>query len=61
MKIKRSSNIIYDAPRRRRTLPIVRIVLVLAVIAVLVLAWQRGGEQPQTRVEKPVPAGKLGQ
>ena len=60
MKIKRS-NSVFEAPRRRRRLPIIRIVLVLAFIAFLLLVWQRGGEQPQTPVEKPIPAEKLGQ
>lgn len=62
MKFKRTdSNIISQGPRRRTRLPIVPLTLAVLLVLLLVWAWQRGGEQPQTRVEKPVPAAKLGQ
>jgi len=61
MKIKRNSNAIFETPRRRRRLPIIPVVIVLLLITGLGLAWQRGGEQPQVRVEKPVSPSKLGQ
>lgn len=61
MKIKRSSSV-FDSPRRRSSvrLPIIPIAIIVVVIAVLMLLWSRGGEQPQNRVEKAVPADKLG-
>ena len=61
MKLKRS-NSMFESPRRRRPrLPIIRLALLIVVVAVLVLAWQRGGEQPQSPVEKAIPADRLGQ
>jgi|GEM_PF-430501 len=59
MKIKRSSNV-FENSRPRRRLPIFRMALVAALVALLIMAWQRGGEQAQTRIEKPIPAEKLG-
>jgi hypothetical protein len=47
--------------RRGSSLPIIPIVLVVLVIALLAFFWSRGGEQPQQRVEKVIPAEKLGQ
>lgn len=46
--------------RRRRSLPIIPIVIVALLIGLVALLWARGGEQPQQRVEKAVPADKLG-
>lgn len=47
--------------RRGSSLPIIPIALALLVIALLAFFWSRGGEQPQQRVEKVIPAEKLGQ
>jgi hypothetical protein len=47
--------------RRGSSLPIIPIVLVVLFIALLAFFWSRGGEQPQQRVEKVIPAEKLGQ
>lgn len=60
MKIKRSSNV-FESARPRRRLPLFRLALLAALIIVFILAWQRGGEQKQTPVEKPIAAEKLGQ
>lgn len=60
MKIKRSSTM-FEGSRRRRRLPLIPIILAIVVIGLLVLAWQRGGEQPQAPVEKAIPADRLGQ
>lgn len=59
MKIRRSDNI-FDGPRRRRRLPVIRIALVVLVAALLALLWQRGGEKPVVHVEKAIPADRLG-
>lgn len=47
--------------RRGSSLPIIPIALAVLVIALLAFFWSRGGEQPQQRVEKVIPAEKLGQ
>ncbi|MES2173181.1 cbb3-type cytochrome oxidase assembly protein [Sphingobium sp. AR-3-1] len=47
--------------RRGSSLPIIPIALALLVIGLLAFFWSRGGEQPQQRVEKVIPAEKLGQ
>lgn len=47
--------------RRGGRLPIIPIALVLLGAALLAFFWSRGGEQPQQRVEKVIPAEKLGQ
>ena len=60
MKIRRSSNV-FEPSRRRGRLPVIRLVVIAALIALLVMAWQRGGEKPQAQVEKPVSSSKLGQ
>lgn len=60
MKIKRS-NSMFESSRRRRRLPLIRLILPILVLAALVLAWQRGGEKPQSPVEKAIPADRLGQ
>ncbi len=60
MKIRRNDSI-FEAPRRRRRLPIIPMVLIALPIVLLILAWQRGGERPQAPVEKAIPAEKLGQ
>lgn len=62
MKINRNNNSFGSSSRRRGpSLPILPILLVLIVIGLLWLFWTRGGEQPQQRVEKAIPAEKLGQ
>lgn len=60
MKIRRNDGI-FEGPRRRRRLPIFPIALGIVLVALVVLLWQRGGEQAQVRVEKAIPAEKLGQ
>ncbi|BBF69521.1 hypothetical protein K9B33_06475 [Sphingobium sp. 3R8] len=47
--------------RRGSSLPIIPIALAVLVVALLAFFWSRGGEQPQQRVEKVIPAEKLGQ
>jgi hypothetical protein len=34
--------------------------LVILLVLLLGWAWMRGGERPQTPVEKPIPADRLG-
>lgn len=61
MKNNRSYSSFEGGARRRgRSLPIVPIILVVVLVAVIALLWSRGGEQPQQRVEKVIPAEKLG-
>lgn len=60
MKIKRQTSSFESRPRRRSTLPLIPIILILLIVGVFVLLWARGGEQPQVRVEKAIPAEKLG-
>ena len=60
MKSNRSFSSFEGGSRRRTRLPIIPIVLVLIVIGLLALFWSKGGEQPQQRVEKAIPAEKLG-
>jgi len=56
MKISRP-----DYPRRRRSpLSILPILLLVVILAVLVLAWMRGGARPQHHVEIEIPASQLG-
>lgn len=60
MKSNRSFSSFERGSRRRTRLPIIPIVLVLIVAGLLALFWSKGGEQPQQRVEKAIPAEKLG-
>lgn len=64
MKINRNSGSFgssFDTRSRRRgRLPIVPIILLLLFALVIWFLWSRGGEQPQQRVEKLIPAEKLG-
>lgn len=46
--------------RRRSNLPIVPIALAVLLVLFLLFLWSRGGEQPQARVEKTIPAEQLG-
>lgn len=62
MKTNRNFSSFEGSTRRRgMRLPIIPIALVILVIALLAFFWSRGGEQPQQRVEKVIPAEKLGQ
>ncbi|KQN04752.1 hypothetical protein ASE85_07080 [Sphingobium sp. Leaf26] len=62
MKNNRNFSSFEGGQRRRGTrLPIIPIALVLLLVALLAFFWSRGGEQPQQRVEKVIPAEKLGQ
>ncbi len=60
MKITRNTSSFGGGTRRRSPLPIIPIILVLLAVGLVVLAWSRGGEQPQKPVEKAIPAEKLG-
>ncbi len=61
MKTNRHSSVFDTGSRRRRSrLPIVPIVILAVLIGLVVLLWSRGGEQSQQRVEKAIPADKLG-
>lgn len=62
MKNNRNFSSFEGSTRRRGTrLPIIPVVLVVLVVALLAFFWSRGGEQPQQRIEKVIPAEKLGQ
>lgn len=58
MKIKRSSP--FEPTRRRSSLPIAPIVVIVVLLAVIFFLWSRGGEQTQRPVEKAIPAERLG-
>ncbi|MGE4323438.1 MAG: hypothetical protein AB7E60_10470 [Sphingobium sp.] len=61
MKNRRSHSSFEGASRRRGTrLPLIPILVVIVLAALIAFLWSRGGEQPQQRVEKVVPAEKLG-
>lgn len=60
MKSNRNYSSFEGGSRRRTRLPIIPIVLVLLIAGLLALFWSKGGEQPQVRVEKVIPAEKLG-
>ena len=61
MRSNRSFSTFESSSRRRGTrLPIIPIVLIVLVIGLVALLWSRGGERPQQRVEKAIPAEKLG-
>ncbi|MBP6030390.1 MAG: hypothetical protein KA533_03070 [Sphingobium sp.] len=59
MKIRRT-NSFGEAPRRRSPVPMGCLLLAILVLGALGWTWHQGGEQPLVRVEKPVPADKLG-
>lgn len=59
MKIKRHSSV-FEPRRRSLNIPIVPITLAILIVASLAFFWSRGGEQPQQRVEKAIPAERLG-
>lgn len=61
MRSNRSFSTFESGSRRRGTrLPIIPIVLIVLAIGLVALLWSRGGERPQQRVEKAIPAEKLG-
>ncbi|MES2157308.1 MAG: hypothetical protein V4512_05860 [Pseudomonadota bacterium] len=61
MKNNRNFSSFDGGTRRRGTrLPIIPIALVVLLVLLLVFLWSRGGEQPQQRVEKIIPAEQLG-
>jgi hypothetical protein len=63
MKTNRNFGSFETTSRRRRgfsLVPLIPVALVILLIAALWLIWSRGGEQPQQRVEKVIPAEKLG-
>lgn len=61
MKISRN-NTSFGGPSRRRRNPLLLpvVILVLLFVALIGWFWSRGGEQAQQRVEKAVPAERLG-
>jgi hypothetical protein len=62
MKISRNTSSFSSSPSRRRRNPLVLPVVILIVILAALLGWfwSRGGEKPQLRVEKAIPAERLG-
>lgn len=61
MRSNRSFSTFDSSSRRRgKRLPLIPIVLVALLVGLIALLWSRGGEQPQQRVEKVIPAEKLG-
>ncbi|QGP78801.1 hypothetical protein [Sphingobium sp. CAP-1] len=62
MKNNRNFGSFESGTRRRGSrLPIIPIALVVLLALLLAFFWSRGGEKPQQRVEKIIPAEKLGQ
>jgi hypothetical protein len=60
MRSNRSFSNFEGSSRRRGRLPLVPIILVVLLVGLIALLWSRGGERPQQRVEKAIPAEKLG-
>ena len=61
MRSNRSFSTFESSSRRRGPrLPLIPIVLIVLLAGLVALLWSRGGEQPQQRVEKTIPAEKLG-
>lgn len=63
MKISRNSSSFSGGASRRRRNPLMLPVLLLVLILAGLLGWfwsRGGGEKPQTRVEKAIPAERLG-
>ena len=62
MKNNRNFSKFESSTRRRGSrLPIVPVAALVLVVLLVVFLWSRGGEKPQQRVEKVIPAEKLGQ
>jgi len=61
MRSNRSFSTFESSSRRRgKRLPLIPIILVVLLAGLVALLWSRGGERPQQRVEKVIPAEKLG-
>lgn len=61
MKISRSNNSFGGQRRRRNPLLLPVIILVLILVLLIGWFWSRGGaDKPQQRVEKIIPAERLG-
>ncbi len=61
MKNNRNLSSFEGSSRRRGArMPILPIVAVVLIVAFFAFLWSRGGEQSQQRVEKVIPAEKLG-
>ena len=61
MRSNRSFSTFDSSSRRRgKRLPIIPIILIALLVGLIALLWSRGGERPQQRVEKAIPAEKLG-
>jgi hypothetical protein len=60
MKIRNNNS--FGGPSRRRRNPLLLPIVILAVLFVVLIGWlwSRGGEQAQSRVEKVIPAERLG-
>jgi hypothetical protein len=46
--------------RRRSPLSLIVVIALVIIVALLVLAWSRGGPQPVRPIEKPIAAERLG-
>ncbi|MBH1992354.1 MAG: hypothetical protein I8H86_05655 [Sphingomonadaceae bacterium] len=61
MKNNRNFSSFEGGTRRRGSrLPLIPIIAVVLIVAFIAFLWSRGGEHPQQRVEKVIPAEKLG-
>jgi hypothetical protein len=60
MKIRRNSSVFDQPGRRSMRIPVVPIALVVLLVLLVGFLWSRGGEKPQVRVEKAIPAERLG-
>ncbi|MCE7797281.1 hypothetical protein LWE61_12015 [Sphingobium sufflavum] len=60
MKIRNNNSFGGPARRRRNPLLLPVIILIVLFVALIGWLWSRGGEQAQVRVEKAIPAERLG-
>lgn len=60
MKIRNNSSFGSTSRRRRNPLLLPVIILVILFVALIGWFWSRGGPQEQQRVEKVIPAERLG-